>query len=96
MIAAADAKILQVQILDKNSQNRTIVVYQCGPDIYYAATMDGLFDINRRRSAPTWLEEQLKALPASRQLDYLGNIKSEASHVPDLNEEVDVPEFVQR
>lgn len=58
--------------------------------------MDGLFDINRRRSAPSWLEEQLKALPTSRQLDYLGNVKSETSHVPDLDEEVDVPEFVQR
>lgn len=63
VLAAADAEIRQVQIIDQHSRERQILVYRCGPDVFYATTMDRLFDIERRRKAPDWLVEGLDALP---------------------------------
>jgi len=98
VIATADVSIRQVQVLDKNSQVRTLIVWQCGPDIMYADSMDGLFDLTRRKTAPSWVVDQLRALPSDRQFDHLGNSKSNGvsieSHVP-TTEDDDLPDFVQ-
>jgi hypothetical protein len=75
VVAAADVLIQQVQVVDSKGQIRSVLVWQCGPDILVAETMDGLFDENRRSRAPKWLVDQLKVLPPSRLFDCKGNAK---------------------
>ena len=75
LLATADVAIYQATVVDKNRQIRTVVVWQCGPDILYASSMDGLFDGDRRRTAPDWLREQLEVLPTDKQFTYLGEPK---------------------
>ena len=76
VLAAADTQIQQVRVIGSKGQERNLAVYRCGPDIFYAETMDGLFDANRRRVAPSWLVEQLTELSEDRQFDCFGNAKS--------------------
>jgi len=97
VLATADVAIKQVQIIDKKGQVRSVVVWQCGSDVLYATTMDGLFDDSRRRVAPSWVVEQLPT--AERQFDYMGEPKGvnlEPVHTPAIEEEEDVPAFVQK
>lgn len=75
-VAAADVRLLQVQVIDKNHRERAVVVWQCGPDILVGETMDALFDADRRFNAPEWLVKGLLNLPPSRQFDCFGNPKS--------------------
>lgn len=95
-MAAADVALQQVQVVDKQGQIRSIVTWQCGPDVLYADSLDGLMDNTRRRKAPEWLLEQLKALPPERQFHADGTAKTGAvsadSHVPT---DSDAPDFVQ-
>lgn len=63
-------------MIGRKGQERNLAVYRCGPDIFYAETMDGLFDANRRRVAPSWLVEQLTELSEDRQFDCFGNAKA--------------------
>jgi hypothetical protein len=72
VLASADVRIQQVQVVDKMGAMRSVVVWQCGTDIMFSETMDGLFDSARRYNAPDWLVKQLKLLPPSRRFDYTG------------------------
>lgn len=84
VLAAADTQIQQVRVIGSKGQERNLAVYRCGPDIFYAETMDGLFDANRRRVAPSWLVDQLADLSEDRQFDCFGNPKgaTAAAHSP--------------
>lgn len=68
----AQAGTYQVTLLDKNSQMITVVAWICGPDIFYSRSMDGLFDVNRRKSAPKWMRDQLQVLPKNQWYDCFG------------------------
>jgi hypothetical protein len=91
---------MQVQVVDKTGQVRSIVVWECGPDIFWADTMDGMFDASRRKAAAPWLLEQLKALPYEQRFSSDGKPKrapestSIPSHVPS-DADTDLPEFAQ-
>ena len=97
VLASADVLIRQVQLVDKKGQIRSVVVWQCGPDIFYANNMDGMFDVAQRRKAPDWLVEALDSLDLSAQFDYKGNAKvgssSSKEYLPTSDK--DAPEFVQ-
>jgi len=107
VIATADVSMMQAQVVDKSGEVRAIVVWKCGPDVYWADTMDGLFDNARRKRAPEWLLEQLAAVPADKQFDSNGRpkgvtappeggnavAKATPSHVPSAD--ADVPQFAQ-
>lgn len=99
VVAVADVAIRQVQVVDKNGQIRSIVLWQCGPDLLYSDSLDGLFDNTRRKRAPEWLVTQLKALPADRCFDAEGSPKAVAvteqnnDHIP--SSDTDAPDFVQ-
>ena len=60
VLAAADVKLQQVQLIDKKGQIRSVVLWRCGTDVFYASTMDGLFDVAQRKRAPEWLLTALK------------------------------------
>ena len=92
VLATADVLLQQVQVVDKKGQIRSVIVWQCGSDILYANSMDGLFDIAQRRQAPDWLKEELNKV--SNRYNYDGTSKSSpASYLPTSDE--DAPEFVQ-
>lgn len=96
VIASADVNLQQVQLVDKKGQIRSVIVWQCGPDIFYANSMDGLFDVAQRRKAPEWLVGALTNLPSDRKYSYTGTQKtssSEKSYLP--TDESDAPGFVQ-
>jgi hypothetical protein len=106
VIATADVSMMQAQVVDKSGEVRAIVVWKCGPDVYWADTMDGLFDNARRKRAPEWLLEQLAAVPTDKQFDSNGLPKGATSseggkavtkvtpsHVPSAD--ADVPQFAQ-
>ncbi len=107
MIASADVRLQQVQVIDKNGQSRSLVVWQCGPDVVYGDSLQALFDATQRRKAPEWLTAQLFELPPERQFDYQGRPKTAGrkdtlldvprkEHVPsDMDDEDDLPEFAQ-
>ena len=97
VVATADVALQQVQVVDKQGQIRSIVLWRCGPDVLYADSLDGLMDNTRRKKAPEWLLEQLKKLPGDRQFHADGTAKHTApepthNHVPTDN---DAPDFVQ-
>ena len=96
IVAAADVKIRQVQLIDKKGQIRSVVVWQCGSDMFYANNMDGMFDVAQRRNAPDWLKTALLNLPADKQFSYDGSPKGESNvsgHIP--TDDSDAPDFVQ-
>lgn len=95
VLAAADVKLRQVQLVDKKGQIRSVVVWQCGTDVFYANNMDGMFDVAQRRKAPEWLLEELNALAPDKQFTFSGNAKSstEKDYLPDDDD--DLPNFVQ-
>lgn len=59
LLARADVRFYQCLVIDSQYKKRNILVYHCGDDIFYSASMDGLFDPARRRPAPGWLKQQL-------------------------------------
>lgn len=97
VIATADVTIQQIQVVDKNGQIRSIVLWRCGPDALYADTLDGLFDNTRRKKAPEWLVSQLTSLPAERQFNADGSPKGAVVNVPEHlpTSDEDAPGFVQ-
>ena len=101
VVASADVAIRQVQIVDKKGQVRALIVWQCGPDVLYSDSMDGLFDATRRKKAPEWVVDQLSALTPDRCFDASGNpygdapvVDEDESHIP-AAEDDDLPAFVQ-
>lgn len=100
VVATADVALQQVQVVDKTGQIRSIVLWQCGPDVLYSDSLDGLMDSTRRKKAPEWLVQQLKDLPKDRQFHYDGTAKAgqvvAASTTPDhVPTDGDAPDFVQ-
>jgi len=97
VLASADVCIRQVQLVDKKGAIRSVIVWQCGPDMFYSNTMDGMFDVAQRRKAPEWLVEAIAQLPSDKQFSYDGTPKSTApaskSYLPD--DDGDLPEFAQ-
>lgn len=103
VVASADVSIRQVQVIDKVGRVRGIVVWQCGPDLFWSDTMDGMFDAARRKSAPPWLVEQLAALPQDQRFHSDGTpytaavattVDETPSHVPG-DADSDLPNFAQ-
>lgn len=100
VIASAEVQLYQVQVIDSTGLERTIFVWRCGPVVFYADSMDGLFDISRRKPAPDWVVKQMGDLPLERQFNSAGVPRAGKSattpapkHVPtDSN---DVPGFAQ-
>jgi len=78
VLASADVALRQVNVIDNEGKEHVSFVWACGPDVMLSETMDGMFDVNRRRRAPKWLVEQLQTLPMSRQFDFRGKPKSGA------------------
>lgn len=64
LLARADVRLFQCQVKDTKGRIRNVLVWQCGPDIFYSGTMEGLFDPQRRRKADQWLIEQIIEPPA--------------------------------
>lgn len=97
VIAIADADIKQVQVVDKDGEIRPIIVWICGPDMYWADNMDGLFDNARRKKAPDWLKEQIAALPADRRFRSDGSVATESPGVAVVAQkaDTDLPDFRQ-
>ena len=100
VIASAEVALRQVQVVDKKGEVRALIVWQCGTDVLYADTMDGLFDSSRRKPAPVWLVDALNELPADRQFDaegiQLGPTpvpEKVPDHIPAVDS--DLPDFVQ-
>lgn len=100
VLASADVNIQQVQLVDKRGQVRSVVVWQCGSDVFYANTMDGMFDTAQRKTAPPWLKEALQDLDLNNQFNYDGtskagnNTKAPASK-PYLPTDGEGPDFIQ-
>jgi hypothetical protein len=101
-VASAEVAIRQVQVVDKKGEIRALIVWQCGPDILYADSMDGLFDASRRKRAPEWVVAQLTDLSPDKQFDYKGQQVGSSSestsgeeqgYVPTADD--DLPDFVQ-
>ena len=61
LLGIAEARLMQAQIIGSDFQKKNIILYQCGPSLFYADKLDGIFDINRRKKAPKWLVDQLAA-----------------------------------
>jgi hypothetical protein len=75
--ARAKAEIFQCVIYDSKSRKRGIVVYACGDDVKWSTDLFGLFDRDRVNDAPTWLKDQIRALPADAvELDFRGVVLS--------------------
>lgn len=97
VLATADVRLQQVQVVDKKGQIRSVIVWQCGTDILYASTMDGLFDAAQRKSAPQWLIDALHTLPSSKQYAADGSAKGASAPIADYlpEDDGDAPDFVQ-
>ena len=57
--AVVEAQLFQVGIVDTQGKIGVMFLYRCGPNCFLASSMDGLFDIDRRRACPKWVIEQL-------------------------------------
>jgi len=101
VLATADVSIQQIQLVDSKGLIRSVVLWKCGTDVLYATTMDGLFDEDRRRTAPSWITDQLSSVEEA--YDSNGNKKvpfSTKFHIPESEnedlEDEDAPAFVQK
>lgn len=94
VLASAQVNLQQVQLVDKRGQIRSVIVWQCGPDVFYSNTMDGLFDVAQRKKAPDWLLEALTELPADKKFSYEGKPSSEVKDYLPTGDD-DGPDFVQ-
>ena len=96
VLANADVRLFQTQVVDKTGKIRGVFVWQCGSDIFYASTMEGMFDEARRHPAPAWLVTGIEQLPPDRRFNFDGTPKGEVEEVkPYLPTEEDAPAFVQ-
>lgn len=78
VVASADVLLQQVQVVDKDGAIRSLIVWRCGTDGFYAESIAALSDPQRLRILPSWVKEQLETLGADRDLDWRGNPKSGA------------------
>lgn len=78
VVASADVLLQQVQVVDKDGAIRSLIVWRCGTDGFYAESIAALSDPQRLRVLPTWVKDQLEELASDRNLDWRGNPKSGA------------------
>jgi len=76
VVASADVLLQQVQVVDKDGAIRSLIVWRCGTDGFYAESIAALSDPQRLRVLPAWVKEQLEVLAPDRDLDWRGNAKS--------------------
>jgi len=81
VVASADVLLQQVQVVDKDGAIRSLIVWRCGTDGFYAESIAALSDPQRLRVLPAWVKEQLEGLGADRDLDWRGNPKTGAKPV---------------
>lgn len=78
VVASADVLLQQVQVVDKDGAIRSLIVWRCGTDGFYAESIAALSDPQRLRVLPAWVKEQLEGLGVDRDFDWRGNPKSGA------------------
>ena len=76
LIATADVRLVQAQVINKHSELVNVVIWQCGPDVLYARSMQD-FASGNYHNAPKWLREALDTLPAGSRFDYRGRPASD-------------------
>jgi hypothetical protein len=79
VVASADVLLQQVQVVDKDGAIRSLIVWRCGTDGFYAESISALSDPQRLRILPAWVKEQLDGLESDRDLDWRGNPKARAA-----------------
>jgi hypothetical protein len=101
VIAAADVSIQQVQVVGSDGQIRTLLVWKCGPDVFFADSLNGFFDPTGRKVLPEWARVQLDALPLARRFHSDGTPKSGKGAgtppppAPPIKRDEDLGEFEQ-
>ena len=78
VVASADVLLQQVQVVDKDGAIRSLIVWRCGTDGFYAESIAALSDPQRLKILPTWVKEQIEALTPDRDLDWRGLSKTGA------------------
>ena len=78
VVASADVLLQQVQVVDKDGAIRSLIVWRCGTDGFYAESIAALADPQRLRVLPVWVKEQIEALTPDRDLDWRGLSKTGA------------------
>jgi hypothetical protein len=78
VVASADVLLQQVQVVDKDGAIRSLIVWRCGTDGFYAESIAALSDPQRLRVLPSWVKEQLEGLASDRDLDWRGAPKTGA------------------
>lgn len=91
VVASADVLLQQVQVVDKDGAIRSLIVWRCGTDGFYAESIAALSDPQRLRVLPSWVKEQLEALGADRDLDWRGNPKSGQKTSAPVSEQMTLP-----
>ena len=91
VVASADVLLQQVQVIDKDGAERSLIVWRCGTDGFYAESIAALSDPQLLRILPTWVKEQLDTLAHERELDWRGNPKRSAKAVPTPATSAQVP-----
>ena len=91
VVASADVLLQQVQVVDKDGAIRSLIVWRCGTDGFYAESIAALSDPQRLRVLPSWVKEQLETLGADRDLDWRGNPKSGQKTVAAVPEQMSLP-----
>lgn len=78
VVASADVLLQQVQVVDKDGAIRSLIVWRCGTDGFYAENIAALADPQRLKVLPVWVKEQIEALTPDRDLDWRGLSKTGA------------------
>jgi hypothetical protein len=81
VVASADVLLQQVQVVDKDGAIRSLIVWRCGTDGFYAENIAALSDPQRLKVLPSWVKDQLEALGSDRDLDWRGYPKTGAKPV---------------
>lgn len=66
VLASAQVELLQVQVIGSDGEEKSVLDYRCGPDVFWGKSMDDIFSLERRKTAPGWLRTGLAELPATR------------------------------
>ena len=91
LIAVADVRLLQAQVINDKGAIKNVVIWQCGEDGVFAENITDLGNAEKTYALPAWLKDQLKALPLNRQLTWNGQPKSGAPHAENARVEAPVP-----
>ena len=76
LVAVADVRLLQAQVINDKGAIKNVVIWQCGEDGVFAENITDLGNAEKTFAIPQWLKDQLKALPLQRQLTWDGRPKS--------------------